>query len=453
MSAGSLSALASIVGGRVAAADANFTGVATDSRSVGAGELFVALSGPNFNGHEFVAAAAQRGAAAALVEHEVVGCALPQLVVADTRAALGAYARAWRLQFDVAVLGVTGSNGKTTTKEMAAAILRVRTETLVTRGNLNNDIGLPLTLLGLGVGHGAAVIEMGANRAGEIAYLASLAVPEVGVVTNAGAAHLEGFGSVAGVAHAKGELFAALPKDGCAVINANDAYAPLWRETAAHCRRVEFGIDVDADYRVAATEVRSGGSGQTFTLHACGHTLEFSLPAPGRHNLQNALAAVAATVAMGATLDDARAALAGFRGVDGRLRWRDAHRGARLIDDTYNANPASLDAALQVLAALPGRRWVALGDMLELGSDAERLHARAGERARELGVERLFGLGPLAAAATRAFGRGGEHFDDAVALVARIDESLEPGVTVLVKGSRGMRMERVVAALQNGGGH
>lgn len=452
MSTGTLAALAPVVDGRLAGVDARFDGVSTDSRTVGAGELFVALSGPNFDGHAFVAAAAARGAAAALVARELPDCTLPQLVVADTRAALGAYARAWRLQADVDVLGVTGSNGKTTVKEMAAAILGERTATLVTRGNLNNDIGLPLTLLGLGRQHRAAVIEMGANHAGEIAYLASVAVPRVGIVTNAGSAHLEGFGSVEGVARAKGELFAALPAHGHAVINANDAHAPLWRETAAHCRRVEFGIDVEADFRVETAEVRSDGAVQSFPLHAPDRSLEFSLPALGRHNLQNALAAVAATVAMGATLDEARVALARFVGVGGRQRWFDAHRGARLLDDSYNANPDSLDAALQVLASVPGRRWLALGDMLELGTDAEAIHARAGERARALGVERLFAVGPLSAAAVRAFGPDAEHFDDAAELAARIDAELEPGVTVLVKGSRGMRMERVVAALQDGGG-
>lgn len=443
MSATTLGTLARTVSGALLGGDAAIDGVSTDTRTLRGGQLFVAIVGPNFDGHDFVESAAAAGAAGALVSRELP-VDIPQVVVDDTRAALGRYASAWRLQFEVPVVGVTGSNGKTTVKEMTAAILRERGCVLATRGNLNNDIGLPLTLLGMATRHRAAVIEMGASRGGEIAALTEITRPGVGVVTNAGPAHLEGFGDLEGVARAKGELYAGLPADGHAVINADDAFAPLWTDLAQHCKRVSFGIGTDCDYTAHDLEVAPVAR---FKLVAPGGERDITLPVPGRHNVINALAATATAVAAGANLDDAVAGLTKFSTVNGRLRLTAAQRGAQVIDDSYNANPASLDAAMDVLAAQPGRRWLVLGDMLELGNEAHELHARAGEKARVLGIERVFALGPMAAVAAEAFGDGAESFVDHEALAARVATDLAADVIVLVKGSRGMRMERVVMAL------
>lgn len=451
MSPATLAVLADALGGRLRGDDRAFDGVSTDTRTLRPAQLFIALSGPNFDGHDFVGAANDAGAAGALVQRGVE-VSLPQVVVSDTRVALGALAGLRRDSFEHPVIGITGSNGKTTVKEMTASIMRRRGAVLATRGNRNNDIGVPLTLLELTDAHVAAVIEMGANHHGEIANLARITRPTVGVVTNAGPSHLEGFGDVAGVARGKGELFAALPTDGCAVINADDHYADTWRQLAAHCRRVEFGVDADAQFRADARSIRSDDAGgQAFTLTAGADSRPVTLAVPGRHNVLNALASAAAATAAGATLDDVVAGLAEFNPVGGRLRAVPGRAGARVIDDTYNANPASLRAALDVVSSIGGRRWLVLGDMGELGGEAAALHVQAGRDARAAGIERLFALGPLAASAAGAFGDG-EQFDDADALASAVGRELAEGVTVLVKGSRSMRLERVVAALTADGG-
>ncbi|MEX0901015.1 MAG: UDP-N-acetylmuramoyl-tripeptide--D-alanyl-D-alanine ligase [Gammaproteobacteria bacterium] len=451
MTPATLSAVANAVGGQLRGADRAFDGVSTDTRALRPAQLFVALTGPNFDGHDFVAAAVEAGAVGALVAREL-STRVSQVIVADTRAALGALAGVRRASFKYPVVGITGSNGKTTVKEMTAAILRRRGAVLATRGNRNNDIGVPLTLLELNESHGAAVIEMGANHHGEIATLSRIARPTVGVVTNAGPSHLAGFGDIAGVASAKGELFASLPADGWAVINADDRYADVWRRMAAHCRRVEFGVDAAADFTADARSVRRNeAGGEVFTLKADAEKREVTLAVPGLHNVRNALAAAAAAVAAGATLDDVVAGLAEFQPVGGRLLAGPGRGGSRVIDDTYNANPASLRAALDVVAGFDGRRWLVLGDMGELGTDAIALHVQAGHDARAAGIDRLFALGPLAAAAAEAFG-GGEQFSDADTLAAAVARELASGTTVLVKGSRTMRLERVVAALTADGG-
>lgn len=447
MSGTTLGMLARTTIGRLTGADVAFNGVSTDTRKLRAGELFVALSGPHFDGHAFISAARSLGAAGALVGREVKE-ALPQVVVDDPLTALGVFAKAWRMQFAIPLVALTGSNGKTTTKEMIASILGQRGPVLSTRGNLNNHIGVPLTLLELEAAHWAAVVEMGANHAGEIAYLADLAVPTVGLITNAGPSHLEGFGTVAGVAKAKGEIYEALRQDGCAIINANDAYAPLWRELAGKRRRVEFGVDVDADFQVASADIEcEAGGEQRFILNCAVGRHEIRLPLAGRHNVVNALAATAAATAAGASMTDVVKGLATARSVGSRLRVVNLANGARVVDDTYNANPASLQAALQAVQS--SRLWLVLGDMGELGPSASALHGQAGEGARAAGVERMFSLGKLSAHATDAFGTGAEHFEDISELTECVIGSLEPGVTVLVKGSRSMRMERIVAALQD----
>lgn len=437
---------ARLLDGQLSGDDVAFAAVDTDSRQLPAGALFVALVGPNFDGHDFVAAAREQGACAALVGRPVAD-PLPQLRVADTRLALGKLAAAWRARFTKPLIALTGSNGKTTLKEMIAAILRVRGRTLATEGNLNNDIGVPLTLLRLNSEHAYAVIEMGANHPGEIAYLAGLARPDVAIINNAGPCHLEGFGDVAGVARGKGEIFLGLSPDGVAIINRDDPYADYWAGLNPGRRIVDFGLD-----QPAATNGRvMDPATNRFRLRAGGEEIDVRLPVPGRHNVRNALAAAAAALVAGATLEEVRRGLESLRGVGGRMQRLRGRHGGAVIHDAYNANPASLAAALQAVGAGPGRKWLVLGDMRELGPTADELHARSGHEARVAGFERLYTLGEHSRAAAAAFDSGDRHYPSVDALIAELTDDLllsggEPPV-VLVKGSRGMRMEQVVAAL------
>ena len=426
--------------------DRAFTGVSTDTRTLAAGELFVALAGERFDAHEHLAEAAARGAVGAIVARRMP-VALAQLEVADTRHALGLLAAAWRARFDIPVVAVTGSNGKTTTKELLATILRRCGATLVTEGNLNNDIGVPLTLFRLGPAHRHAVIEMGANHAGEIARLCALARPDVALVTMAAPAHLEGFGSLAGVARAKGEIFEGLHGRGWAVINADDPHAALWRGLADGARSVEFGFSAAAAVRAEDLVPGPLGEGCAFMLVTPADRVAVTLPLDGRHNVMNALAAAACAVALGVAADEIKAGIESATRVKGRLQRRIGVNGLVIIDDSYNANPASLDAALAVLAARPGRRWLLLGDMGELGSAAAALHRAAGRAAQRHGVDRLLTLGDLAALAGETFGAGAAHCADCEAAVAAIRDAAGPDLTLLVKGSRFMRLERAVAAL------
>lgn len=443
-----LGAAAQACGGTLQGPDAEYRVVSTDTRSLGAGDLFVALRGPNFDGNEFVAAAAAAGAAGAIVQR-ALATAFPQIVVPDTLAALTRLAHAWRSQFSFPVVGVGGSNGKTTVKEMTASILARRGPCLATRGNLNNHIGVPVTLMRLETSHRAAVIEMGANRIGDVAQLCAIARPTVGLITNAGAEHLEGFGSVDGVAQGEGEVVGALDASGAAVINADDAYAALWRRMSKAGRTITFGLASDADFRASdvSQSVGADGFALRFRLHAAQATRAVELHLAGRHNVVNALAAAAAAHAADASLDDIVAGLAEVRPVSGRLQLKSSRHGAWLIDDSYNANPSSVQAALAVLKDLEGRRWMVLGDMGELGAHARQSHLDAGILARQAGVTRLFAMGPLSAHAAEAFGTGAEWFPDAEALIRRLDSELTAGTTLLVKGSRLNRLERVVESL------
>ena len=423
--------------------DAVFLGCSTDSRSCEREQLFVALEGPNHDGHEHVNEARRRGAAAALVSRSV-DSPLPMIRVADTLQALGRLAGVWRDRFELPVIGVTGSNGKTTVKEMLAAILRGGAPVLATRGNLNNEIGLPLTLMELNSEHRLAVIEMGANHPGEIARLARLARPHVGVITQCAPAHLEGFGNIEGVAKAKGELLQNLDADGTAVINADDEFAPLWRRLAGDRRCLDFALDGPADVRA---EWRQEATESRIHMTTPVGDIELRLALPGRHNVANAAAACAAAIAVGAACEAIASGLESMRPVPGRLEPKSIDADICIIDDTYNANPASLQAGLEVLAAFPGRHWLVLGDMAELGDSAPDYHRQVAQLVRDFHVDRLLTIGELSRLTTASFGEGAHHHASMDALVASLEESLEPHTTVLVKGSRSMGMERVVAAL------
>jgi UDP-N-acetylmuramoyl-tripeptide--D-alanyl-D-alanine ligase len=442
--------------------DREFEAVSTDTRALTRGALFVALKGARYDGHDFIARAADAGAAAAMVDGgrrmadgEWSG-RFPLLVVADTKRSLGALAAYWRNKFSMPLVALTGSNGKTTVKEMLASILReaVRTDSRVpdpesrvhaTRGNLNNDIGVPLTLLGLRAGHRYAVIEMGMNHAGEIRYLAGLAAPDVALVNNAGPAHIEFFDSVEAIARAKGEIFEGLKPGGTAVINADDRHAGIWRDLAAGRRVVDFGID---SRRAAVTA--------TYRLNWLESEIVVKLPqgearavlrAPGVHNVRNALAASAAAVALQVPAPAIEQGLARFTGIKGRLQKKAVRGGATLIDDTYNANPESIRAAIDVLAACPAPTVLVLGDMGELGSRSAELHRDIGSYARRQSISRLFAIGDATRETVAAFGAAGAHAASLDDLLHMLRAAATPQATLLVKGSRFMQMERVVADL------
>ena len=455
-----LSQAAHVLGARLIGEDARFFAVSSDSRKSQPGDLFIALRGEHFDGYEFVATAMRSGAVAALVNADsyeahnpIPDPRSPILIVADTRLALGQLAAYWRKQFDIPLVAITGSNGKTTVKEMLAGILRLAAGSddavLATRGNFNNDIGMPLTLLQLDARHRYAVIEMGMNHPGEIGYLTQIACPDVALITNAGSAHLAGLGSVEAVAHAKGEIFAGLKLRGTAVINADDDYAPLWRTLAGSYSLLEFGLEEQAD---VTGQWQPQNSGLHLNVQTPSGDFSANLQVPGAHNAHNALAATAAAAALNVPLEVIAAGLEKFGGVAGRLQRKAARRGAVVIDDTYNANPASMRAAIGVLAQSgmenpDGKRVLVLGDMGELGANAAAFHAEIGTEARYAGIEKLYALGALSVNAVRAFGCGAEHFERIEDLQDTLEKELEEDTTVLVKGSRFMKMERVVEYL------
>jgi len=439
----SMSVAAESMQGVFSGEDVVFTGVSIDTRTIEQGDLFIALRGPKFDGHNFLAQAISKGAIGAVLIKEVA-TALPYIKVNDTRIALGQLAAYWRIHFDIPVIGVTGSNGKTTVKEMIATILSCKAPCLATRGNLNNDIGVPLTLLRLRRKHRSAVIEMGMNHEGEIAYLSSLVRPDVGVITNASEAHLAGLGNVASVAAAKAELFSRLAENGTAVINADDPYCEFWRKQAKEKIVVTFGFSNQADVRgVYHPDV----NGCRLIISTNKGEISMSLSVLGRHNAANALAATAASLAAGADLADIKIGLEKLRAVNGRLEVKRGVSGARIIDDTYNANPASLSVGLEVLKEAQGERILVLGDMAELGDLGPDIHKRVGRLAKKIGVSRLFALGDLTKHTVQAFARGAGHYASHQELVESLIDCLHSDATVLVKGSRSMHMENIVKGI------
>ncbi|MFA7239840.1 MAG: UDP-N-acetylmuramoyl-tripeptide--D-alanyl-D-alanine ligase [Sulfuricellaceae bacterium] len=488
-----LSSAAKLIAAEHRGADVFFNAVSTDSRKIAPGDLFVALHGENFDGRDFVTQAIAQGAVAAMVDRNQ-GSGIrnqasedrrqrtedrlnlpadwddvPLLVVSDTRLALGSLAAQWRKRFAASrteqtvstvddsicllssvlcpLIAITGSNGKTTVKEMLAAILRVaagQDSVLATSGNFNNDIGLPLTLLKLRDGHRYAVIEMGMNHPGEIAYLTDIARPDVALITNAQLAHLAGLGTVEAVARAKGEIFQGLAADGTAVINADDPHVGLWRELAGARRVLTFGLDATVNV-TAAYELHPGGCKLSVTTPK--GRFDVALQAAGAHNVRNALTATAAATALGVEIEAIAQGLAAFSPVQGRLQAKPGLHGATLIDDTYNANPGSVRAAIDALAAYLGSTVIVLGDMGELGADAPRLHREIGAYAKQAGITRLLALGEASRETATGFGLGGRHFEYVEDLLHELENLLAPQVTVLVKGSRFMKMERVVKCL------
>ncbi|EIL91197.1 UDP-N-acetylmuramoyl-tripeptide--D-alanyl-D-alanine ligase [Rhodanobacter spathiphylli] len=442
-----LATIAVWTGGRLLAGDAEITGVAIDTRKLKPGDLFVAIKGERADGHDYLAEAAARGAVAAMVTRKV-DSDLPQVLVDDAGLALGDLASAVRAQRDVRVVGITGSNGKTTVKTLVASILSRHGRTHVSGGNYNNELGLPLSLLAMPADTEYAVFEMGAGKPGDIAYLAAIARPDIGLVTLIAPAHLERMGSIEGVAETKGALYQALPVDGTAIINADDAFASFFGGLAGSRQVLRFGLEHRADVGADIIEQRVDGS--RFVLSTPRGDAEVALPLPGRHNIANALAAAAVALALDVPLDTIVAGLEQSSGVAGRLRRVVAAGGWTVIDDSYNANPGSMAAAIDTLLLAGGERWLVLGDMAELGADARALHAGIGAMARERGIERLLAVGPFGAATVEAFGAGATHFDDKPALIVTLQAQLHPGVTCLVKGSRSAGMEQVVAAIDGG---
>jgi UDP-N-acetylmuramoyl-tripeptide--D-alanyl-D-alanine ligase len=435
----SLSELAAALKCETTVSDVSVDSIVTDSRKVHYGALFAALPGSQVDGHDFAETAVEMGAVALLVGRRLE-LDVPQLVVKDVLMALGSLARLVRDRVNPCVIGITGSNGKTTVKEMLSNILRQQDKVLATRGNYNNELGVPLSLFELERNHRYAVLEMGANKSGDIAYLADIAGPDVGLVTNVGPAHLQGFGDEKGVAETKGEIFASLPQSGWAIINGDEPWSSAWKKTSTAGHSLTFGVQ-------AANDVRLEQQDSQTRIVAPQGSFKLRLPLPGEHNLLNALAAAAAAISLGIPLDMIQRGLAAVKPVPGRLNLIRTASGCTVIDDTYNANPASLYSALQVLANMQGTAWLVLGDMKELGSGSRKLHAEVGDAARSLGVSRVFATGEMSRFTVDAFGDAATHYSDRESLIEALITELRPGINCLVKGSRSMGMETVVEAV------
>ena len=445
----SLSQAAVNYGGTLLYPDCHFARVCTDTRSLASGDLFVALRGDNFDAHQFLESAALK-ACGMVVERPDKRLAIPQWVVPNTLQALGQLAVLARSAFSGPLLAITGSGGKTTVKEMLAVILRCKGAVLATEGNLNNHIGVPQTLLKLQAQDQFAVIEMGASASGEIDYLCSIARPTIAVVTNVMPAHVAGFGSLGGVASAKGEIYRGLDKCGTAILNLDEPWYEQWRTSARGTHTQSFSVaNSAADFYASAVQFDTEACAH-FMLHSPLGEIEIQLAVPGAHNIANALAAAACAVAAGADLVSIAVGLAAMTAAPGRMQRKPGRCGARVIDDSYNANPGSVQAAIDALVTMPGKHLLVLGDMGELGSKEKSMHRDIGVYARNAGVDALFTTGLLSAEMSVAFGKGAEHFIDKAALSKALLQQLEPDVVVLVKGSRSAAMEEVVAQIIEG---
>ena len=447
-----LSLLAHWAGGELLGDDLVIGSLTHDTRTLVPGSLYVALRGERFDGHDFAYDAAMRGAAAVLVDHEVK-VEVPQVVVPDTLLALARMAAGLQRDRVEKTVAITGSNGKTSVKTLVVSILQRAGVTYFNPGNRNNEIGLPMAVIDAPDDADFSVYEMGAGKPGDIAYLTDIVTPEVALVNNIAAAHLERLGSLMGVAETKGAIYEALPADGTAVINADDAFAEYFASRVPDRRILRFGLEATAD--LTARDIRATDDGSDFVLVAPHGDVAVQLHLPGRHNVLNALAAAGIAMACGVSLAIIAEGLSAAQPVAGRQVARTLPNGAVVIDDSYNANPGSLVAAIDTLAAASaqagGEGWLVLGDMRELGDDAEALHADAGRRAKAAGLRRLYALGPLSAAAAAAFGEGAQAFQDHASLAAALRADLRTGVRCLVKGSRGSAMDRIVAALLSTG--
>lgn len=441
--------------GGAVTSNVSFSGVSTDTRTIKPGDLFVALVGPNFDGHNFIEEAADKGAVAAVVSHEVKGLKLPQWQVSDTRIALGNIAMENRQRFSGKLLAVTGSSGKTTVKEMLNSILSQGADVLATKGNLNNDIGVPLTLFELGETHQYAVIEQGASAIGEIGYTTAISRPDIAILNNAMGAHLEGFGSLQGVVEAKSEIFSQLEAtQGTAIINLDDPNVSFWLEKTRGSKRMTFSAMGKAADLTASDLKPSDNGCYSFCLHHGAESRTIRLKVMGQHNVANALAAAAATWALGLGLDEIVTGLERFVAVEGRMKTHRTSQGALLIDDSYNANPGSVNAAIDLLVDLPGDSVLVLGDMAELGADAAEQHAKVGCRAAQKGVGRLWATGALSRHSVSAYeaeaGNHGRYFETKEALIASLKEIDDQSLNILVKGSRSAAMDQVVRHLMKG---
>lgn len=443
-----LKKLAEITGGQTTHPTISFEGLCKDNRNVTAGNLFVAIKGENHDGQQFVDAAFQSGAAAALVNQKI-NSSIPQIIVKDTILALGQIAQYWREQFPIPLIGVTGSNGKTTLKNMIASILlasqKNKNAVLATEGNLNNTIGLPFTLAKLNAEHRVGVIEMGMNIPGEIEYLTKITHPQVAIVNNAAESHLAGVKNLAGVAKEKGDIFLGLDANGIAILNRDDQFYDYWLARTKNFKRITFGLDNSAD--VTAANIQQVQHRQEILMQTPIGNIIINLPLLGRHNVMNALAACAATIALDIDINDIKAGLENVKPAKGRFTPHVFDNGFTLIDDSYNANPFSTHAAIKTLATFAGNKILVLGDMRELGEEELALHTLTGERAKEVGINYVFTFGELTKATSQAFGENAKHFITKDELVRDLQPFLEKNNTILVKGSLSMKMDEAVAKL------
>tara|TARA_R110001583_G_scaffold173287_1_gene327221 strand:+ start:63880 stop:65235 length:1356 start_codon:yes stop_codon:yes gene_type:complete len=443
-----LSEISAVLGCDKPVVDVAITSAAIDSRKVLLGSLFVAIAGERVDGHDYIAAARQAGASAALVsvrQHDP----LPQIVVADVVQAFGSLAKFWRQQSNAKIVAVTGSNGKTTVKEMIAAILRQCGSVIATQGNLNNELGVPLTLTRISASTDFAVIEMGANHRGEISRLVDMAQPQFSIINNVAAAHLEGFGDLLGVAKAKAEIFLGLADDGVGIFNADMDFVNEWKQVLANRKSLSFALDNDAD--IKAKDLQLDTSSSHFMVELGGEYHYINVPLPGMHNVANALAAIAITDAMDIPAESMIKGLATMAAVPHRLQLRKGINQSQLIDDSYNANPGSYKQALATLSTFSGEHWLVLGDFGELGADSERLHTQMGSDAKNAGVKRLWTVGVQSKNACQTFGDGAQHFDDVVGLEAMLKQVITQDVTCLIKGSRFMQLDKLADSLAEEG--